>query len=107
MTYKLNTGYAQLVIPKSVHQPPFAVRWRNKWWQTPYANRDALWARFEPLDFGYRRLLDYLERTRLCYSNLPMLPPEALEAQGSTLRTIIPGTDTIANVQRKTAPERV
>lgn len=76
--YRMTEGYTQLVAPQSVHQPPFAIRWRGKWYRADYALRDAILARFDPLDFGHRRMLDYLSRARKHYLDLPVLPPRAI-----------------------------
>jgi hypothetical protein len=77
--FLVNTGYVQLAASKTIHHPPFAVRWKNKWWQT-LQSKDVILANFEPLDFGLYRLFDYFDRTRKTYCDLPMLPEKSLAA---------------------------
>src|SRR5579875_49824 len=84
--YARDTGYAQMVRPKSVTQPGYAIRWRGRWYRTEDGDYDAVMkmqAAFEPLDFGWRRCLDHLERERKHFRDLPLFDFTWLDAPKS------------------------
>lgn len=74
---------------KGVYQPPYAVKWRGRWWRThnmtaptgePRLSSDDL-ARIRALPqlpYGNRRVLDYLSRTHKHFRDLPLLDVSSL-----------------------------
>jgi hypothetical protein len=68
---------------QGVVQPPYAVKFRGRWWRTkPAASNhgDSLTAEergivqaLPKIPYGVRKVLDYLERTRRRFSDLPLL----------------------------------
>jgi len=77
---------------KGIEQPPYVVRWKNRWWRTKPVScapegspenmsplvKSALDA-MGRLPFGVRPCLDYLERTRKRFSDLPLFDDEQAE----------------------------
>ena len=78
MKYRVDEGCAwwTLGAQKGIAQPPYVVRHRGRWYRTRPENdlslveQNAL-AAMERLDYGERRCLDYLNRMRKNFNDLP------------------------------------
>jgi len=90
MAYRIMNGVTWFTLgaQKGLDQPPYAVRWRGRWYRTLPLHASGVfdptatsmsdpmraWIEDQPrLDFGLRRVLDYLIRTGKRFSDLPLM----------------------------------
>lgn len=72
--YKIYTGKIWFTAgaQKGVRQPDYGVRIKNRWYRVSFRDREKI-KDLPVLDFGLVRLIEYLDRKYIHFSELPEL----------------------------------